>query len=120
MECNPETTSAKRLRLGLLLAWTPLMFFVVPAAIGIISTLAQMSTQKTTGLHAVAGGPTYAIATFGLVAMVGSEAAAILLLLRTLSRSHPLRTVVAIISICCSGLLLLGLGMFLWSTPLRQ
>jgi hypothetical protein len=120
MESSADITSAKRLRLGLILAWTPLMFFIIPAAIGIISTLAQISTRSTTGLGAVAGGPTYAIATFGLVAMVGSEAAAILLLLRTLSRSHPLRTVVAIISICSSGLLLLGLGMFLWSTPVHQ
>jgi hypothetical protein len=96
------------------------MFFVIPAAIGIMSTVTQMSTQKTTGLHAVAGGPTYAIATFGLVAMVGSEAAAIVLLLRTLSRNHPIRTIVAIVSICCSGLLLLGLGLFFWSPPVHQ
>jgi hypothetical protein len=96
------------------------MFFIVPTAIGIISALAQMSTQNTTGLGAVAGGFTEVVATFGLVVIVGSEVAAIVMLLRTLSRSHPFRTIVAIISICCSGMLLLALGLFLWSIPVHQ
>src|SRR5438445_13740916 len=113
MESNAETMSAKRLRLGLLLAWTPLMFFIVPTAIGIIGAIAQMSTQNATGLGAVAGGFTEVVATFGLVVIVASEVAAIVMLLRTLSRSHPVRTTVAVISICCSGLLLLALGLFL-------
>jgi len=96
------------------------MFFIVPTAIGIISTIAQMSTQNATGLGAVAGGFTEVVATFGLVVIVASEVAAIVMLLRTLSRSHPVRTTVAGISICCSGLLLLALGLFLWGTPGHQ
>ena len=120
MESNAETMSAKRLRLGLLLAWTPLMFFIVPTAIGIIGAIAQMSTQNATGLGAVAGGFTEVVATFGLVVIVASEVAAIVMLLRTLSRSHPVRTTVAVISICCSGLLLLALGLFLWGSPAHQ
>ena len=120
MESNAEITSAKRLRLGLLLAWTPLLFFIVPTAIGIISAFAQISTQKQTGLGAVAGGFTEVLVTFGLVVIVASQVAAIVMLLRTLSRSHPIRTIIAIVSVCCSGLLLLTLGLFLWSTPVNQ
>jgi len=120
MASNGEITTAKRLRAGLLLVWIPLLFFIVPTAIGIIRAFAEIATQKQTGLGAIAGGPTEAIATFGLVAIFGSQITAIVMLLRTLSRSHPIRTIVAIISICCSGLLLVALGLFLWSTPLRQ
>jgi hypothetical protein len=119
MESNAEIASAKRLRLGLLLAWIPLMLFVVPTAIGIINALTQIATQKQTGLGAVAGGFTEMLVTFGLVVIVGSQVTAIVMLLRTLSRSHPIRTIVAIISVCCSGLLLVGLGLFLWGTPLH-
>ena len=98
MESNAEIASAKRLRLGLLLAWIPLMLFVVPTAIGIINALAQIATRKQTGLGAVAGGFTEMLVTFGLVVIVGSQVTAIVMLLRTLSRSHPIRTIVAIIS----------------------
>jgi hypothetical protein len=120
MESNAETATAKRLRLGLLLAWIPLLLFVVPTAIGIINALAEIATQKQTGLGAVAGGFNEMVMTFGLVVIVGSQVAAIVMLLRTLSRSHPIRTTVAIFSICCSGLLLFMLGLFLWGGPLQQ
>jgi hypothetical protein len=96
------------------------MFFIVPTAIGIISAIAQMSAQSTTGLGAVAGGFTYVVGTFGLVVMVGSELAAIVMLLRSLSSSHPIRSTVAIVSICCSCLLLSMLGLFFWSNPGHQ
>ena len=96
------------------------MLFVVPTAIGIINAFVEIASQKQTGLGAVAGGFTEMVMTFGLVVIVGSQVTAIVMLLRTLSRSHPIRTIVAIISICCSGLLLLGLGLFLWSAPGHQ
>ena len=90
------------------------MLFVVPTAIGIINAFVEIASQKQTGLGAVAGGLSEMAVTFGLVVIVGSQVAAIVMLLRTLSRSHPVRTTVAVISICCSGLLLLALGLFLW------
>ena len=117
---NAEITTAKRLRAGLLLVWIPLLFFIVPTAIGIIRAFAEIATQKQTGLGAVAGGFTEMVVTFGLVAIIGSQIAAIVMLLRTLSRSHPIRTIVAIISICCSGLLLLALGLFLRTSAMHQ
>jgi biopolymer transport protein ExbB/TolQ len=92
------------------------MFFIVPTAIGIISAFAHIATQKQTGLGAVAGGFAEVVVTFGLVVIVGSQAAAIVMLLRTLSRSHPIRTIIAIFSVCCSGVLLLVMGLFLWTT----
>jgi hypothetical protein len=122
MEGNAETASAKRLRVGLLLTWIPLLFLIVPTAIGIIRAFAEIAMQKQAGLGAIAGGTTESIMTFGLVAIVGSQGTAIVMLLRTLSRSHPIRTMVAIFSICCSGLLLTMVifGLFVWSAPFKQ
>jgi hypothetical protein len=114
MEENLEITQQKRFRYGLLLAWVPLLFFIIPAAIGIIRAIAQMSSEKATGLAAVAGGVSEVAAIFGLVVIVASEVVAIVMLIRTFSRSHLTRTVVAILSVGCSGLLLLVMGLFLW------
>ena len=104
----------------MLLAWIPLLFFVIPAAIGIISAFVSMGNQRATGLSAVAGGFAEVLATFGLVVVMGSEVAAIVMLLRSLSRSRPLRTVLSIVSICCSGLLLSLVGLFFWFATVRR
>jgi Ca2+/H+ antiporter len=110
-EENVEITQKQRFRYGLLLAWVPLIFFIVPTAIGTIRAIAQ---EKATGLAAVAGGFAEVTATFGLVVIVASEVIAIAMLVRTFSRSHMTRNVIAIFSVGCSGLLLLVLGLFLW------
>ena len=109
---NLDITQSKRFRRGLLFAWVPLLFFIVPTAIGIIRAIAQR--EKATGLAAVAGGVAEPAATLGLVVIVASEVVAIVMLVRTFSRSHLTRTFVAIFSVGCSGLLLLVLGLFLW------
>jgi hypothetical protein len=117
---NAEIADRNKFRWGMLLAWIPLLFFIIPATIGIISAFVSMGNQRATGLAAVAGGFAEVLATFGFVVVVGSEVAAIVMLLRTLSRSHPLRTVVAIISVCCGGLLLSLVGLFLWFATVRR
>jgi Ca2+/H+ antiporter len=115
-----EITESKRFRLGLLLAWIPLIFFIVPTAIGIIRAIAQVSSEKATGLGAVAGGVVEVAATFGLVVIAASEVVGIVMLVRASSRNRPVRTVVAIVSVVCSGLLLLVLGLFLWFTTVHH
>jgi hypothetical protein len=120
VDYNAEIADRNKFRWGLLLAWVPLLFFIVPTAIGVISAFVSMANQRATGLGAVAGGFAEVLATFGLVVVVGSEVVAIVMLLRTLSRSHPLRTVVAIVSVCCSGLLLSFVVLFLWFATVRR
>jgi len=105
MEENLEITQKKRFRYGLLLAWVPLLFFIVPTAIGIIRGIAQVSSEKATGLAVVTGGVAEVAATFGLLVIVASEVVGIVMLVRTSSRNHTIRTVVAIASVVCSGLL---------------
>ena len=120
VEDNLEITQRKRFRYGLLLAWIPLMFFIVPTAIGIIRAIAQASSEKATGFAVVAGGVGEVAATFGLVVIVASEVIGIVMLVRTSSRNHPIRAVVAIVSVVCSSLLLLVLGLFLWFATVHR
>jgi hypothetical protein len=120
VDYNTETAGRTKFRWGLLLAWIPLLFFIVPTAIGIVNAFVSITNQRATGLAAVAGGFAEVLATFGLVAVVGSEVAAIVMLIRSLSRSHPMRTVVAIISASCGGLLLCLVGLFLWLATMHR
>ena len=114
MDQNSEIRDKNRFRWGLLLAWIPLLFFIIPSAIGSLVWI-----KNATGLAAVAGGFSEVLATFGLVVAVGSEVAAIVMLLRTLSRDHLMRTALAVISVCCS-VVLLGVVGFLWLTTIHR
>jgi hypothetical protein len=114
---NTEIADRNKFRWGLLLAWIPLLFFIVPSAIGF---LASINSQRATGFAVVAAGFAAVLVTFGFVVVVASEVAAIVMLLRTLSRSRPLRTVVAVISVCCGGLLLSLVGLFLWFAAVHR
>ena len=110
MESNSEVAVQGRFRWGLILAWVPLAFFLVPAFMAVI----KAQPNKATGLGAVGGGLTEATLQFGFVAIVASELGAIVMLVRTFSGTHPLRSVVALASIFSSVLLLVVLGAFLW------
>lgn len=113
MNTNAEVVAQHRFRWGIILAWVPLAFFIVSGSIELVGAI---QSQKATGLGAVAGGLSEAMVTFGFVAIVASEIAGIVMLLRTFSRKHPMRGVIAVVSMCSSALLLLVLGFFLWFT----
>jgi len=74
-----QVTQNKTFRYGLFFTWVPLLFFIVPAAIGIVRAITQVSSEKATGLAALAGGISEVAATFGLVAIVVSEAVGIVI-----------------------------------------
>jgi predicted metal-binding membrane protein len=111
---RPDDPAKRRFLWGVLLAWTPFFVAVLPTIIGIFNAFREISTQKATGLGAVAGGLTEAFATFGLFATVVFEVTALVLLVRAFSKGHPMRTFFSVLSICCSGLMLTILGLFLW------
>ena len=86
---------------GLVLAWGPIALFMV----GMVRAI---SRQRTSGLGAVAGGLSEALATYGLLVSFASLIFAIVLLVRTISQGQSAgRTLVAVISICCAGMVLL-------------
>ena len=113
MHPNSRTDDVKEKRFlwGMLLASIPLFFLMLPA---IFNAFREISTQKATGLGAVAGGFGQAFATFGLATTLVLEVAGIVLLVRTFSKEHPMRTFLSVISISCSGLTLAILGLSLW------
>lgn len=106
-----DSNSRTRFIKGALLAWIPALFVLIAT---FITAFRGLSTQKATGLGAVAGGFAEGLVVFGLTVMVAAEIVAIILLSRTLSRNHALRTVFSLLSICASVLLLAITGALLW------
>ncbi len=101
---------------GVLLAWTPWL----PTMIGLGYAFRGISSEKATGLAAVAGGLTETFLLVGLVATVVFEVGAIILLVRAFERGHWLRSLLSVFSICLSGLMLLLFGLFLWLNWFRM
>jgi glucan phosphoethanolaminetransferase (alkaline phosphatase superfamily) len=93
----------KRFAWGVGLAWVPVLVAVVP---GVFSAFRGVSQEKATGLAAVAGGYAESLATFGLVAFVLCQVAAIVLLARAIRREQWGRSMVAVVSIVCSIVIL--------------
>ncbi len=111
MDTQADAIKRKRFLWGVLLAWVPFLFLMFPTAVTFFSSL---SSQKATGLGAVAGGLSESLVTFGLAVTLVFEVCAIVLLLRAFSKGHPLRALFSVLSICCSGIVLFGFGLFLW------
>ena len=104
------TLGRQRFFFGLLLAWAPLLSFVWIA-------FRSISSQKTSGLGAVAGGVSEALITFGLIAGVAFQIAAIFLLVRSCREDRrPLRIVVVTISVCWAALILVAYGLLFWKS----
>ena len=89
---------------GVVLAWGPIALFMV----GMVRAMLAISRQRTSGLGAVAGGLSEALATYGLLVSFASLIFAIVLLVRTISQGQSAsRTLVSVISICCAVMVLL-------------
>jgi hypothetical protein len=101
----------KRFAWGVGLAWLPL---VLLAGLGLFSALRGVSQEKATGLAAVAGGFAEALATFGLLAFVGCQVAAIVLLGRAVKREQWGRSMVAVIAIVSSAGILALTALATW------
>jgi hypothetical protein len=111
MDIQTDDIKRKRFLWGVCLAWTPFLFFI-PAVTSLFNGIAK---EKATGLAAIAGGFREFFSTFGLAAVLTFEVAAVILLLRTFSGARPVRALFSVLSICCSGFMLLILGLYLWT-----
>jgi len=76
-------SNKRLLYLGLALAWVPLLGLYLPITFNMFRGITE---NKATGLAAVAGAWTESLLTFGLVAFVAAELAAIVVLVRALRR----------------------------------
>jgi hypothetical protein len=100
----------RRFLWGVVLAWTPW----IPTLIGIGYAFRGISEQKATGLGAVAGGLSEIFALYGIGAILVTQTAAIVLLIRAFSAGHWGRSLFAVLSICLSGLTLFIVGFSFW------
>jgi hypothetical protein len=99
-------TDRKQFTRGMLLALVPIAIVLLPT---IIHLVASFSNQKATGIGAVAGGVSEAFATFGVIAFLAAEICGCLLLAR--SKTHGLRKLLAILSICLAATTVLFVGL---------
>jgi hypothetical protein len=111
MDISTEDLKRKRFLWGALLAWVPFVLLLGP---GIVNAVKSSLEQKATGLGAVAGGAAEVLISFGFVALVVCETAAIVLLLRAFSREHPVRSFVSVVSLCCCGLTMALFSGMIW------
>ena len=98
-----ETLDPRRkwFRWGLVLAWVPLFFLVLPT-----NMRYPPFRSHVTGLADVVGD----LINFGFIVALVLEVTAIVLLLRSLSREKPGRTLFCMITLGCSALVLATLG----------
>jgi hypothetical protein len=100
----------RRFLWGAALAWAPW----VPTLIGLSYAFRGISTEKATGLGAVAGGLVEGFVLWGIATMIISQVAAIVILSRSFSREHWMRSLFSALSIGLSGLMLVLVGGFFW------
>ena len=86
----------------------------IPLIIGMSNAFRGISTEKATGLAAVAGGLAEAYVTFGAVLAFAMPITAIFLLSRSFARGHGVRSLFSFVCICWNALMLALAGLFLW------
>ena len=106
-----DQAANKRFLWGLALAWLPW----IPTLVGLGNAFRGISTEKATGLGAVAGGLAEGFVLWGVATMIISQVVAITWLSRTFSREHQMRNVVCALSIGLCGLTLILVAGFLWT-----
>ena len=99
---------------GAVFAWLPLL----PIIYSIALDIRELSTQKQTGLGAVAGGLSEVFFTIGLIVAFAVPVTGIVLLLKSFSGGRGLRSLFTVISILWSSLILLILTS-LWLFQMR-
>ena len=95
---------------GTVLTWT----LSIPLIIGMFNSFREISSQKATGLGAVAGGLVEGYATFGLILALVLPVGAIVLLVRSFSGGRRMRALFSLLYICWSALTLVLAGLFVW------
>lgn len=95
---------------GTALTWTLSIVFIV----GIFNAFGGIQQEKATGLAAVAGGLFEVYAILGLIFGFVLPVGAIVLLVRSFSGGHPVRTVFSVLYIGWSALALVVAGLLAW------
>ena len=100
----------KRFVWGLLLTWAPWL----PSLIGLANVFRGISTEKATGIAAVAGGLSEMFVLVGLVTTTVFQVVAIAFLVRTFDADYRWRNLFSVVSIFFSVLMLVLISLFVW------
>jgi hypothetical protein len=100
---------------GTVLTWTLSIPFIIEA----FNIFRGMSGQKSAGLGAIAGGLAELYVTVGIILAFVLPVGAIVLLVRSFSKGHPLRGVFSVLYICWSVLTLVLASLFVSLTFMR-
>ncbi len=100
----------RRFRWALVLAWAPWIAFLI----GFWDLFIGMNHSKATGLAVVWANMFEMLVWWGLPTLVIVEVVALIWLLRSFSKQNVLRNLIALVSVCASGMMLLFVAGFLW------
>ena len=107
---SDDNRKRNRFLWGIALAWLPFL----PLLVGLANTFRGVSEQKATGIGAVAGGIAEMSVLYVITLAPILTISAMVLLLRSLSKAHPLRNMFAVISVCWGALMISVLALFFW------
>ena len=108
MEMDVSNEARKEcFRWGLVLAWVPSIPFIV----AIFNSFRGISEQKATGIGVVAAGLAEVYVPSGILFTFLSEIAAIVLLIKSLSKAHGGRTLFSLVTVGWSALVVLLNGL---------
>jgi hypothetical protein len=103
-----DEAKKKRFLWGAALTWSVSLLFLANFA-------SMFSNSKANGLTAVAGEMAEVFVEYGIAAVLIGQTAALVLLFRSFSKAHWLRSAFALLSISLSGLMLLLVAFFFWA-----
>jgi hypothetical protein len=106
-----DELTKKRFLWGALLAWMPIALLLTLVLPGMYR---EFANQKQTGLGAIAGRLSEYFLTFGLVAALAFSIISIVMLLRSFSRGHWIRSLFSALSICLSLMLIAMFSLYVW------
>jgi hypothetical protein len=107
----------RRFLVGLLLAWTPFVAVMVPLVMWAATQTVYRSSSG--GLVAVANPRAAFLTTIAACVTLGVEVVAIILLVRQISSKYPMRSALAVMSLCCSMLMIAVSSFYLWRNFIR-
>ena len=110
MNEHSQDLSKKWFRLGIALVWLP----SIPFLLSIFNSFHGISEQKATGIGALAGGMAEVYLPFIILLTLGVEIAAIVLLVKSFSKSQLGRTLVSVFSIGWSMLVIASFSLLIW------
>jgi hypothetical protein len=88
----------------------------IPLIVVFFTAFRGIFAQHAIGLGAVAGGLAEAYVTLGVLLSLGLPAGAIVLLLRSFSAGHRIRTPISLLCICACVFIMALAGLFVWWT----